>query len=244
MRVTAIIQARMGSTRLPGKVLLPLFDKTVLGHVISRLQQSLRLDDIVVATTTLAQDDEVAAEAKNYAVRVYRGSENDVLDRFLAASRLTRCDWIVRITADCPLVDSCIVDAMLTELDANAEQIDYLSNTLVRTFPRGLDVEILAASVLRQVSERTQNATDREHVTPYVYRHPELYRLRSFENQTDYSHYRWTLDTPADWQLIQAIYGALYPINPRFSWQEALQLLARRPDLAAINGAIQQKEIR
>lgn len=244
MHVTAIIQARMGSTRLPGKVLLPLFDKTVLGHVISRLQQSRLLNDIVVATTGLLRDDDVAEETKKYSARVYRGSEDDVLDRFFAASRLTPCDWIVRVTADCPLVDSGILDAMLRELQANEQQIDYLSNTLLRTFPRGLDVEILSESVLRDVSERTQDATDREHVTPYIYRHPDRYRLRSYENQTDYSHYRWTLDTPADWQLIQAIYGELYPIHPSFLWQEVLQLLEKEPHLTTINRAIQQKEMR
>ena len=242
MRITAIVQARTGSTRLPGKVMLRLFDQTVLGHVISRLQRCRLLTDIVVATTRLAEDDCVVQEAGLYDVPTYRGSEDDVLDRFHEAALVAGCDWIVRITSDCPLVDATIVDAMLAQLCKEADDIDYLSNTLHRTFPRGLDVEVFSLRVLQDASAKARLPSEREHVTPYIHGNPGQYRLRSFTNPTDYSAWRWTLDTHEDWTLIQEIYARLYPAKPDFHWLDVIQLFQEEPWLASINSVVVQKQ--
>lgn len=243
MNATAIIQARMGSTRLPGKVLLPLFDKTVLGQVICRLQASEMLQAVMVATTVCAEDDKIVADARQYGVGVYRGSEEDVLRRFYEASLQTDSDWIVRITADCPLMDGKLVDAMLRDVSQRLDPLDYLSNTLLRTFPRGLDVEIIAKRALHAAHACAELRVEREHVTPFIYRHPERYRLAIYAQEVDHSHHRWTLDTKEDWLLIQAIYQHLYGKNPLFSWQDALQFVEQHPEIASLNREVRQKEI-
>lgn len=242
MHIAAIVQTRTGSTRLPGKVMYPLFGKSVLGHVISRLQRSRLLDDILVATTRLAQDDCIVEEANRYLAGVYRGSEDDVLDRFHEAALVAGCDWIVRITSDCPLVDATIVDAMLAQLCKEADDIDYLSNTLHRTFPRGLDVEVFSLRVLLDASAKARLKSEREHVTPYIHGNPGQYRLRSFTTPTDYSAWRWTLDTHEDWILIQEIYARLYPAKPDFHWRDVIQLFQEEPWLASINRGVVQKQ--
>ncbi|MET3292092.1 UNVERIFIED_CONTAM: spore coat polysaccharide biosynthesis protein SpsF [Brevibacillus sp. OAP136] len=242
MKATAIVQARMGSTRLPGKVMLTLQDKTMLGHVITRLQRSRCLDEILVATSDLTRDLSIVEEAKRYNVQVFAGSEQNVLERYVQAARAFPTDLIVRITSDCPLIDPGIIDEMVEQFTGEASAFDYMSNTLMRSFPRGLDVEIFTTQALEAAYLLATHADEREHVTPYLYQHPEQFRLGMYANPIDYSAYRWTLDTVQDWRFIQEVYRHLYPYNPSFSWKDVLALLAQKPELAKINADVQQKE--
>jgi spore coat polysaccharide biosynthesis protein SpsF len=241
MTINAIIQARMGSTRLPGKVLLRVCGKTMLEHLLDRLKRSRRLSGTVVATSTGSADDAIEAELQRLNMACFRGSEEDVLGRYAGAAREFPADAYVRITADCPLFDPQLLDGMIERfLVVNC---DYLANTLERTYPRGLDAEIFRKSALEEASARATKAHQREHVTPYIIEHPDRFRLCSFKGEKDFSHYRWTLDTPDDLRLMRAVYEALYPPNPHFSTEDVLKLLAERPELAKLNAHIEQKKL-
>lgn len=244
MTITAIVQARMGSTRLPGKVLRSLCSKAILAHVIDRVRSSQAIDTIVVATTDQPADDAIAALAPALGVTLFRGSEDDVLSRFYYAAVAAKADTIVRVTADCPLFDGVLLRAMIGEFSAGrrrGERLDYLSNTLTRTYPRGLDAEIIDFAALQRAQLEATKPFEREHVTPYIYGHPESFALKNFAGAQDFSHHRWTLDTEADWQLIEAIYATLYRADRLIATPEILDLLARQPALAALNAHIVQK---
>ncbi len=231
----------MGATRLPGKVLRRLGGRTVLDHVVSRVKQARLLDGIVVATTIQPDDDAVVAECADLKVPSFRGSEQDVLSRYFQAANEHQAQGIVRVTADCPLFDGMLLSEMLDVfLAANESEtkIDYLSNTQRRTFPRGLDAEIFTFEALAQAYGAAVQAHEREHVTPYLYQHPQLFRLHSFEGPKDLSSYRWTLDTPEDWEFVSAVYGAL---GSAFKTADVLQLLEAHPELAEINSHVEQK---
>ena len=242
MSTIAIIQARMSSTRLPGKVLKTLIDKSVLGHVVSRLQTSKTLDDVVVATTTHQIDDVIAAESRNFKAKVFRGSEEDVLSRYAAAAAEFGADVVIRITSDCPLIDPELIDQMLQKFLA-LPAVDYLSNTLERTYPRGLDVEIFSRKALSLACEKARQSFEREHVTPYIYQHTDLFRLASYVDDVDRSHFRWTLDTPRDWQCIEAIYRHLYQPGEIFTAADVYALLQRYPEIEKFNEQVQQKKL-
>jgi spore coat polysaccharide biosynthesis protein SpsF len=245
MRTVAIIQARMGSTRLPGKVLRSLSGKPVLRHVLDRVALCRSLDALWVATSTHAGDDAIAEACAAWGVPCFRGSEEDVLARFLGAATAAGAEGVVRITADCPLFDGLLLEEMLQVfIAANTPKItvDYLSNVLERRYPRGLDAEIFTFAALEQAHREAQRPREREHVTPYLYNHPEKFRLRSFRSPEDLSRYRWTLDTPEDWALIEAIYQALYRPDQLFTTRQVLDLLEARPELAQINASVRQKE--
>ncbi|MGE5702976.1 MAG: cytidylyltransferase domain-containing protein [Clostridia bacterium] len=235
LKVTAIVQARMGSTRLPGKVMLTMQDKTVLGHVITRLQRATRVDQIIVATSSLPRDLPVREEAERYQVQSFAGSEKNLLERFFQATCSFPTDIIVRINADCPLLDPLLVDMMVERFCSGKTMPDYLSNTLTRTFPKGLDVEIFTRTALEAAYLQAQNEDEQEHVTPFLYRRPETFHLSSYINPADYSRYRWKLETVADWRFLRDVYRRLYLFNPLFSWQDVLALLERQPELAEIN---------
>lgn len=247
MRVVAIIQARMRSTRLPGKIMKTLCGRTVLAHDIERIGAATRVDDIVVATSDLAVDDEVAAEALRAGAKVSRGSEEDVLARFYDAAREHQADVIVRMTSDCPLFDPLLLDRMLAEFLAalpGAQPYDYYSNTLNRrTYPTGLDTEIFTMAALARAHQEGRRPPEREHVTPYLHQNPQLFHLGGMEAERDHSRYRWTLDTPADLELIGKIYAAVYREDRLFTTAEVLQLMADQPELAAINQHIEAKPI-
>ncbi len=238
MRTVAIIQARMGSTRLPGKVMRPLPGGSVLEHVLARVRDAKRLDEAAVATTVAPEDDIIAENCGRWGVPCVRGSESDVLGRYQQAAAELRGEWIVRVTSDCPLFDGALLDRMLGTFDA-----DYLSNGLRRTFPRGLDAEIFTIASLERAHREARHDHEREHVTPYFYQHPELFRLQSFTGEPDLSHLRWTLDTPEDWELISAIYGALHRPGRNFSTEDTLALLRERPELMKLNAGVEQKKL-
>ena len=247
MKVAAIIQARMGSTRFPGKVLEPICSKTMLQHVIERTKKASRINEILVATTCSDEDDVLVEEVEKIKnVAVFRGSEEDVLDRYYKAVQGTGTEVIVRITSDCPLIDPVVVDAMieiyLKKIAENAS-VDYLSNTLVRTFPRGLDAEVFSFAALEKVFNEAKEDYQREHVTPYIWQNPDAFKLECFRNDEDLSFHRWTVDEKEDLHLIREIYKELYQGGCCFLFREVIELFKRQPKLLEINAHIRQKEL-
>ena len=246
-KVVAIIQARMGSTRLPGKVMLSVHGVTVLEWVIRRVRACRWVDETVVATTRAPEDDVVVATAARAGALTFRGSVSNVLSRYCAVAMARAATAIVRVTADCPLFDPALLTAMLERwfaLRAAGEPIDYLANTWNgRTWPRGLDAEIVSRAALTRVCLQARKPYELEHVTPYIYQHPEAFRLRGFPGTNDLSHHRWTLDTRADWALIEAIYRALGDETHMFPTADVLDFLAAHPELSTLNAHIQPKRL-
>ena len=239
MKVVAIVQARMGSTRLPGKVLLDLAGKSVLARVVERLRRVDLIDEVSVATTDSARDDLIVGECERYSVAVFRGLEHDVLDRYYRAGQAIGADVIVRVTSDCPLIDPEVTGQTIRKF--LAERPDYASNVRVRTYPRGLDTEVMTAQALEQAWREADQQYQRVHVTPYIYEHPEKFMLLSVTGEKDHSQHRWTVDTPEDLQLVRAIYERLGREN--FLWRDALALLDNEPELAELNRSVEQKAL-
>lgn len=236
MKTRAIIQARMGSTRLPGKVMRLLCGATVLAHVVRRVQACRLVDEVVVATSNLPGDDIVAEEAQRAGVSVVRDSEEDVLARVYEAAR--GADVIVRVTADCPLFDPKILEQMLERFYVlqSGRRVDYLSNTLIRTFPVGLDAEVMTIEALERAHREATDPYEREHVTPYIYRHPERFVLEPFVGDPDLSAHRWTLDTEEDYTFLRQVFEALCEAEYPFGLKQVLALLKARPHLARYEG--------
>jgi spore coat polysaccharide biosynthesis protein SpsF len=246
MKTVAIIQARIGSTRLPNKVMKTLCDRTVLAHVIDRVKHCNRIDQIVVATTTLSQDDAIVKEAELCGVNWFRGSESNVLERYYLTAKEYQADTIMRITSDCPLLDIEIIEQLLSYFQEENNMglgIDYISNTLRRSFPIGLDAEVFTFNALEIAYNYAIKDYEKEHVTPYIYQHPDLFSLHNLSHDDDLSHYRWTLDTPEDYELIKIIYENLYPQNPLFGMDEILSFLEKKPEINQINAHIKQKKL-
>ena len=242
MKKVAIIQARMSSTRLPGKVMLPLGNRTVLGQVIRRVRACARVDEVVIATSTSPDDDLIASEAVRNRMGCFRGSLADVLGRYHGAASIVGAEVVIRITSDCPLFDPAVLGDMIDAFEHRSGNIDYLSNTLHRSYPRGLDAEIFTFAALDEAFRLATLPWEREHVTPYIYRHLEKFRRQNHSGLIDHSAHRWTLDTPEDYQLIQAIYKELDRDGALFSTETVLKLLKQRPDLVTINAHIEQKK--
>ena len=239
MKTIIIVQARMTSTRLPGKVLLPLAGEPMLVRLLERLRRVQRADGIVIATTTNANDDPIAALCAQQGVPCHRGSELDVLSRYADAARLHAADVVVRITSDCPLIDPALIDQLIAVYEEGDS--DYVSNMLPPTWPYGMAVEVFSATALAQAhAEATQDA-EREHVTPFIYWHPQRYRLRNVASPVALSHHRWTVDTPEDYELVRRLFDHLLPTNPHFTQADVLALLDAHPDWIAINQHVQQK---
>jgi len=223
MTTLIIVQARMTSTRLPGKVLLPLAGEPMLTRLVERLRRVQRADGIVVATTSNATDDPIAALCAQLGVPCHRGSEHDVLSRYADAARLNGADVVVRITSDCPLIDPALIDQGIATYEAGDS--DYVSNMLPPTWPYGMAVEVFSATALAQAHAEATQAAEREHVTPFLYWHPERYRLRNVASPVDLSHHRWTVDTPEDYELVRRLFETLYPTKPRFTQDDILAVL-------------------
>jgi spore coat polysaccharide biosynthesis protein SpsF (cytidylyltransferase family) len=235
-RTVAIVQARMGSRRLSGKVLAMLGGSPVLRHVTSRAAQARTVDHVVVATSDQARDDEVAGWCAAVCVRCVRGPETDVLARYALAAEATGADIVVRITADCPLLSPAVLDLVVEARAASGA--DYASNTLARGFPHGLDVECLTRAALDAAAAEAVDPEEREHVTPFVYNRPERFRLASVAAPEDWSWLRWTLDTAADLQALEAMVSAIpSALNPLSDWRETAAGVAASPALRAANGA-------
>ena len=230
----------MGSTRLPGKVLTDLGGKTVLARVVRRLRRAKLIDEIIVATTDLPTDDPIVRECNHLDVPYFCGSESDVLDRYYQAAKVFGAEAVVRVTSDCPLIDPQLVDETIAAFQA--DEADYASNVIPRTYPRGLDTEVFTAAALERAWLEAKEPHQREHVTPYFYEHPKLFRMASALADADYSRYRWTLDTSEDLELIRAIYSR-FDNRDDFSWKEVLALMEREPDLADLNSRVVQKAV-
>ena len=243
MKVVAIIQARMGSTRLAGKVLMNIAGKPMLWHVVSRLNYSKLINKIIIATSANKSDDPIEAFCDRYRVDYLRGSEEDVLDRYYQAARAYQADPIVRITADCPLIDPEVTDKTISGYVNNAEIFNGASNTIHRTYPRGLDTEVMSFSALGACWEKANRDYQREHVTAYIYEHPDLFKMYSVENNVDLSHLRWTVDEGVDMDFVREIYGRLYKENDIFLMNEVLDILEREPTLKEINRHVKQKAV-
>lgn len=242
-KVIAVIQARMGSTRLPRKVMLDLSGKPVLWHVVKRIQGSKLLDEIIVATSEDSSNDVIREFCAEHQIKCYSGSEEDVLDRFFQAARALKLEpqnLVVRITADCPLIDPDVVDQTIGALKQH--QVDYASNTINPTYPDGLDCEVMTFSSLQRAWQEAKMRSEREHVTPYIYKHPELFTLLNVTNSEDLSSFRLTLDQEEDYKLIEWIYLNLYKENNLFLMDEILDLLKRHPEKSGINLAIKRNE--
>jgi spore coat polysaccharide biosynthesis protein SpsF len=239
VRINAVIQARVGSTRLPGKVLADLGGRPVLEWVVRAALAASQVDTVVVATSGMAGDDIVADLARSLGVVVVRGSEDDVLARFIAALDAHPCDAVVRLTADCPLLDPTLIDAVAGAW-AGAPAHDYVSTVLVRCLPRGLDVELVSARALRAV-DATAVGHDRVHVTSGVYADPTAYRLLGLCVTPPADDLRVTLDTHEDLVLLRALVAELPDAPP--PWRDVVALLRARPDLVAINAGVQQKPL-
>ena len=239
MRINAVIQARAGSTRLPSKVLADLGGRPVLEWVVRAAQTASRIDEVIVATSTLAVDDVVADLAESLGVAVVRGSEDDVLSRFVAALAAHPADALVRLTADCPLLDPTLIDAVAGAWTA-APIHDYVSTILVRCLPRGLDVELVTARALLAI-DRTAMGHDRVHVTSAVYADPTAYRLLGLCVTPPANDLRVTLDTVEDLVLLRELVSELPDEPPQ--WRDVVAILRARPDLVAINAAVVQKTI-
>lgn len=236
-----IVQARMTSTRLPGKVLLPVAGRPMLAWLLDRLELVRSDVRVAVATTAGASDDAIADLCVAMGTPVVRGSEHDVLDRYHRAAAELEADPIIRITSDCPLIDPATSRDVLDLWER--ERPDYASNTLVRTFPRGLDTEVVTRSTLEAAWSEATASFEREHVTPYVYRRPERFRLANLSNVADESARRWTVDTPEDLEFVRAVYEALAPQNRTFGAASVRALLHERPELELINAGVTQKTL-
>jgi len=233
----------MSSTRLPGKVLLPVLGKPLLAYQIERLRQVKEADEIVILTTTNKADDQIVTFCEAQNVLFFRGDEEDVLARYYHAALERRPDAIVRITSDCPLIDPEIVDQVIRAFRYAKPPVDYISNTLQLTFPRGLDVEIFSFKALQEAFLKAREAYEREHVTVYLYRHPKQFKLQNISSPIPLAHHRWTVDTLEDFQLIKLILEALYQTQPYFRLQEVIALLQKHPEWGQINAHIQQKKM-
>jgi len=239
MRVVAVIQARAGSSRLPGKVLLPLGGRRVLDWVVRAARSTRLVDEVIVATSTTAADDAVAAACERLRIGCVRGSEDDVLSRFRLAARTYAADALVRLTADCPMHDPRLIDAVVGAW-RSAPHYDYVSTVLVRTLPRGLDVELVTVDALRRIDASAQGH-HRVHVTSGVYADPATYSCLGLCVAPDASDLRMTLDTAEDLAALEAVVAELgdAPVDHR----ALVALLRSRPDLVALNAGVVQKAV-
>lgn len=243
-RIICIIEARFNATRLPGKLLMPILGEPMLGRMVERLRRSRTIDDIVIATVTGTSDDALAAYAEALGVHVFRGSEDDVLDRVVGAARSQSADIIVETTGDCPLIDPGLVDKVVGDFLIGGA--DFVSNILPHTTPRGTDVRVFRAPDLSHINDSSADPADHEHVSLHFWEHPERYICRNVQTDLpgEAASLRLTVDTPEDLELVRAIYAELYEANPAFTLADVLMLLNRRPDLAVVNRHVQQKPAR
>jgi spore coat polysaccharide biosynthesis protein SpsF len=239
-RVVAIIQARMGSTRLPGKTLADLGGAPVMDRVLARVARADRVADVVVAITDRPVDDQLEDHLVALGAKVVRGDSDDVLARFGLVAEMHPADAYVRITADCPLIDPGVIDDVVAAFAQG--DVDYCSNVLARTYPIGMDCEVISSGALRTALDEAADPAEREHVTPFLYRHPERFRLRNVEAPAWAArpHLRLTVDEPNDVELLRHIVAEL---GPDASLREILELLDTRPDIAAINADVEHRHV-
>lgn len=238
--ILGILQARVSSTRLPGKVLKEILGVPMIVRQVERVRRSALVDRFVLATSTDASDDPLEQLCLENGVPCFRGSLEDVLDRFYQAAAKYKPDHVVRLTGDCPLADPDLIDEVI---DFHLKGgFDYTSNALEPSFPDGLDVEVFRFSCLEKAWREAKRPSQREHVTLYMYQNPDLFNIGSFKNSTDRSSLRWTVDEPQDFEFISKIYKGLYHSNPHFTTSDVLAFLEENKELAGVNKAFQRNE--
>jgi spore coat polysaccharide biosynthesis protein SpsF len=245
MKVVGIVQARMASSRLPGKVLMPVLGKPIIIHQLDRILPSQKINELWLATSEESSDDPLALAVERAGYRLFRGSQNDVLERFFHLATRSRADVVVRLTGDCPLHSYELIDYVVgAYLDA-VPKFAYASNIHPPTLPDGLDVEVFSYAALKKAANECVEPMEREHVTPGIHGQfrevkPEILNITA---PADFSHMRWTLDYQEDFDVIKAIYGALYPSNPMFTWMDILSLMTKDPSLLLHNRREQRNEV-
>lgn len=240
MSIIAIIQARISSTRLPGKVLKKIKDKTILEHVVDRVKAAKSIDNIVVATTTNKEDLKIVNICSESGISIFCGSEDDVLDRYYQTARLFKAEHIVRITSDCPLIDPQVIEEVI-ELYFK-EKADYATNTMPETFPDGLDTEVFSFNTLKIAWENAKLFSEREHVTPYIRKNPNIFKLVNLKCNFSLNNKRWTIDEPIDLKFIKIIYKNLYSEDSLFGMRKILDFLKKNPKIEKINKNIIRNE--
>ena len=243
MTTALIVQARMSSTRLPGKVLLPIGGRPMLSYQLERLRRVRAQDLIVIATTVNAADDPIVEFCAAEGVRCTRGPELDVLRRYHEAATAVGASVVVRVTSDCPLIDPDVVDDVMRIFNASRGTLDYVSNMLEPSYPCGMAAEVMSTLALSRADVEATSPVDREHVTPFLYRNPQRFRLRSVRLGMDLSANRWTVDTPEDFELVRRILETLHPHAPDFDMNDVLALLEQHPQWRTLNQHVRQKAL-
>ena len=239
--ILAILQARMSSTRLPGKVVAPILGRPMLLRQLERVQRAASFDRLLVATSSSPSDDVIVQLCTDHAVECFRGSLHDVLDRFVQAARSYAPEHVVRLTADCPLADADVIDRVVEHhLEGG---FDYTSNSRMRTFPHGLDAEVCRYACLEQAWREATKPFEREHVMPYLWGSGRFH-VGQLCQEIDQSHHRWTVDFAEDLDLVREIYAALYPTGPAFTTDDIMQFLRERPELSSLNSALHKEVVR
>lgn len=242
MKVNAIIQARYGSTRLPGKILMEIDGKPLLWHVVNRLTYADLIDDIVVATSTNSKDDMTEEWCNEHDIKCFRGSEDDVLNRFYGAATKFPCDIIVRVTADDPFKEPSVIDKIIKKLID--ENLDLATNVLPPSFPEGLDCEVFTFDVLQTMEKTTNDAYDREHVTPYIYNNQDKFKIANVSSKRQLSQYRWTIDNEEDYEMVNAIYENRKDGNEVILlMEEIFEILEENPEIASINSNVKRSDM-
>lgn len=239
MSVNAIIQARCGSTRFPNKVFALIDGKPLLWHVVNRLKYATKIDDIIVATTVSEKDDKIEEWCKENNVHCFRGSEENVLNRYYSASEAFPSDYMVRITADDPFKEPKVIDAVVTKLIEDG--YDHVTNNLPPSYPEGLDCEAFKKSALDRSEKEAETAFEREHVTQYIYHHPEIFKIGNVSNAENLSYLRWTVDKDVDFEMVKAVYAHRNPKNKGILlMDEILQILKDNPEIEKINSEVER----
>lgn len=237
MSVNAIIQARCGSTRFPNKVFALIDGKPLLWHVVNRLKYATKIDDIIVATTVSEKDDKIEQWCKENNVYCFRGSEENVLNRYYSASEAFPSEYVVRITADDPFKEPKVIDAVITKMIE--EGYDHVTNNLPPSFPEGLDCEAFKKSALDRSEKEAETAFEREHVTQYIYHHPEIFKIGNVSNPENLSYLRWTIDKDVDFEMVKAVYAHRNPANKGILlMDEILEILKANPEIEKINSEV------
>jgi spore coat polysaccharide biosynthesis protein SpsF len=240
-RVVAILQARMASTRLPAKVFAEIIGQPMLGLILTRLRPAQLVDEFVIATTDLPEDQQIADYARASDFPYLRGSRDDLTDRYFQAAALHHADVVVRLTADNPLIDAGFLDWTISQYLSAHPPYDYVDTVHSKTFPVGMSVEVMGFSALETVWREDTNKAWREHCTPFIYFHPERFRMQHLSAPDNYSSMRWTVDTPEDLAFVRQIYAHFG--HAHFNWQDVIALLALHPEWRDINRNVVQKKV-
>lgn len=246
MKIVAIIQARMGSTRLPRKILMEIGKKPMLWHVVERTRQSKNVDEVILAIPDTKENNALEDFAIKNNIKCYRGSEENVLSRYYEAAKKFKADVIVRITSDCPLIDPTIIDEVVAKHIKT--QADFTANLREgkgekRTFPRGLDVEVFSFSALEKSNFKAQNNFQREHVDSYIFENQDEFKIEAIDSEEDFSSLRWTVDEVKDLEFVREVYKKLYKEGKVFLMEDIISLLKKYPELAEVNSSVKQKHI-